>query len=114
MKIEKRVKNADVRHYVDNRLLFETFKIAIYSSFVGWTDEKANMFVVYSYGPHFPMYVNDAEAGWFGTTDKYSRTTSKHQTISRPTAPIQDIPLDEMKKLIFEGSYAKYCAKRLR
>lgn len=42
-------------------------------------------FTVYSYGTHFPMYVYDyATQRWYGNSSKYSRTTSKHQSIMRP------------------------------
>ena len=42
-------------------------------------------YVVYSYGHHWPLYVRDMESGkWYGNKDKYSTTTSKHLTVSRP------------------------------
>jgi hypothetical protein len=42
-------------------------------------------YTVYSYGQHFPMYVYDYDTQrWYGNKDKYSRTTSKHQTLMRP------------------------------
>ena len=42
-------------------------------------------FAVYSYGSHFPMYVYDYETRcWYGNSEKYSRTTSKHQSLMRP------------------------------
>lgn len=42
-------------------------------------------FTVYSYGTHFPMYVYDYKTQrWYGNSSKFSRTTSKHQTIMRP------------------------------
>lgn len=47
-------------------------------------------FTVYSYGSHFPMYVFDYQTQrWYGNSDKYSRTTSKHQSLMRP-AVVED------------------------
>ena len=42
-------------------------------------------YVVYSYGSHFPMYVWDtATQRWYGNKDKYSRSTSRHQSACQP------------------------------
>lgn len=50
----------------------------------GCEEDKVS-FAVFSYGRHFPMYVYDyATQRWYGNKDKYSRTTSKHQTLMRP------------------------------
>lgn len=42
-------------------------------------------YVVYSYGTHFPMYIWDGSTGmWYGNKDKYSCTTSRHQSACSP------------------------------
>ena len=41
-----------------------------------------NSYVVYSYG-YYPIYAN-VNGVWFKNSEKYSRTTSKQQTQSRP------------------------------
>jgi hypothetical protein len=42
-------------------------------------------YVVYSYGTHFPMYIWDRDTGmWYGNKDKYSSTTSRHQSACHP------------------------------
>lgn len=42
-------------------------------------------YVVYSYGTHFPMYIFDQDTcSWFGNIDKYSSTTSRHQSACHP------------------------------
>lgn len=47
--------------------------------------ERHRRYVVYSYGTHFPMYIYDADTGsWFGNSDKYSSTTSRHQSACHP------------------------------
>lgn len=51
-----------------------------------WHGDKR--YIVYSYGYHFPMWVYESATGqWYGNKDKYSRSTSKHQTMSRPYIP---------------------------
>lgn len=40
-------------------------------------------YAVYSYGYHFPMYVN-VNGVWYENSDKYSSSTSKQQTQLRP------------------------------
>ena len=48
-----------------------------------------NLYIVYSYGYHFPMYIYDRQAGiWIGSKDGYSPTTSKHQSQCRPSEKI--------------------------
>lgn len=44
-----------------------------------------DVYAVYSWGNHFPMYAFDFIAGyWIGNKDKYSRSTTKHQSLCRP------------------------------
>ena len=40
-------------------------------------------YVVYSYGKHFPMYIYEGGA-WYANIDKFSVSTSKHQTQANP------------------------------
>ena len=50
-----------------------------------FSESKPKYYVVYSYGYHFPilLYVR-ANATWFINNDKYSRSTSKHQSQTHP------------------------------
>jgi len=58
---------------------------------------NGQVYVVYSYGGHFPMYVYDEQVQkWFGHTKKYSKTTSRHQAICQPNENIQWVSLDEV------------------
>lgn len=43
---------------------------------------EGGAYVVYSYGPHFPIAAVSGDE-WLVNEDKYSRSTSKHQTIVR-------------------------------
>jgi len=42
-------------------------------------------YVVFSYGSHFPMYIWDVDTVmWYGNRDRYSSTTSRHQSACAP------------------------------
>jgi hypothetical protein len=67
--------------------------------------EKDKLYVVYSYGSHFPMYIYDAkEQKWLGNSDKYSRSTTRQQQQARPSGQI-DVwyNTDDMKEVIYHG-----------
>jgi hypothetical protein len=52
-----------------------------------WTKTVTNedwQYIVYSYGHHFPLYINSGRM-WFENSDKYSRTTGRHLSQARPT-----------------------------
>ena len=50
--------------------------------FAQWTN---GVYVVYSYGKHFPMYIyNPIRDKWYENLDKYSKSTSKQQNQARP------------------------------
>ena len=55
------------------------------NTFGSWkvTTNKNPVYVVYSYGYHFPIYVFKAGI-WYENGDKYSVSTSKQQTQLRP------------------------------
>lgn len=51
------------------------------------SSEGQNGYVVYSYGRHFPMYIClrlGGRAVWFANADKYSQSTTRHQSQARP------------------------------
>ena len=75
-----RITNREVKEYVNKREQFITNSGAIFPAI------SANgMYVVYSYGRHFPMYAFDENRNqWYGNSDKYSKTTSFHQIHARP------------------------------
>ena len=74
------------------------------------------LYVVYSWGYHFPMYIYDRQAGiWVGSNDKYSSSTTRHQSQCRPNdlASIENggcwlNTAEEMKEYIRCGSLMKY------
>ena len=75
-----RCNNADMWRYTTTKEPFKNNNDTCYSSTFG-----AKLYVVYSYGAHFPIYIYDYEAGkWYGNQDKYSHTTTRHQTLAQP------------------------------
>ena len=70
-----KIANRNASQYVQNKEVFQGSNM--YAKYVG------NKYVVYSYGNHFPMYVF-YHVRWYRNTDKYSVTTSKHQSQAMP------------------------------
>ena len=66
-----RVANKDAALYVNNRDEFT-------GSNTYGEQVTRDMYAVFSYGAHFPMYIYHF-GEWFGNSDKYSPSTSKHQ-----------------------------------
>lgn len=52
-----------------------------------WLSKRC--YVVYSYGVHFPMYAK-LRGAWYANKDKYSVSTSRHQSQYRPSGIIVD------------------------
>jgi len=110
-----KVANKNARQYVDELKKFEgsnTFATNDGGSFAyDVLADRKNLYIVYSYGYHFPMYIYDRQAGiWVGSKDKYSSSTSKHQSQCRPSEPIECWldTADEMNEYIRCGSMMKY------
>jgi len=60
----------------------------------------SRFYVVYSYG-YYPIYIYDLENKvWFECIDKYSPTTAKHITQSRPTEDTIKFNQFQMKAIL--------------
>lgn len=81
-----------------------------------WGKWIKNLYVVYSYGRHFPMYIWDNSLGvWFGNEDKYSRSTTRHQGYLRPTTSyISYYNTEALRKLVSAGSIADWTIEKAR
>jgi hypothetical protein len=92
-----RTPNKYARQYVQTRRNF------IGSNIKGhW--EPSEVYAVYSYGYHFPIWVYDENGGWFGNTDKYSPTTTRQQTQTYPdTDDIHWLHTDALLRLVKLG-----------
>ena len=74
-----------------------------------WEDKVRDLYVVYSYGYHFPMWVwDDSIKEWVGNKDKYSRSTTKQQSQTRPDNIKTWLDTDEIKRLVVCGGLAEY------
>ena len=75
---------------------------------------EGNLYVVYSYGYHFPMYVYDDVIGeWIGNTSKYSSTTSRHQSKCRPNSVRYEMNNNELRKLVDMRGFVQYKTARV-
>ena len=65
--------------------------------------KKDKLYIVYSYGYHFPIYIKYKNT-WYENSDKYSVTTSKQQSQARPNAKTKLLSTNKMKELIYKTS----------
>jgi len=89
----KRVSNKDARSYVQRRVEFQgnnTFAREV-------ATKHSVVYAVFSYGEHFPMFVAETDDNnvthWYANTEKWSRTTSKHQGQLHPLVE-RMVPMD--------------------
>jgi hypothetical protein len=76
-----KISNKEIRAKVELMKEFDNKNSSCY----GRRLEKAGLYVVYSYGEHWPLFVYDWRVNqWYENTDKYSNTTSRHASHSRP------------------------------
>lgn len=93
--------NKDCRKFVDDTEPFKAHQL--------YAENVGHLYVVFSYGQHWPMWVYDRRTGeWIGTDSKYSSSTSRQQSQSRPS----EFPLDgkrfhieHMLELVREARY---------
>jgi hypothetical protein len=94
-----RVSNNKARDYVNG---FKEFQGS--NMFGKWLSkaEDNQVYVVYSYGSHFPMYIyDDKEQKWVGNKDKYSCSTTRHQSQGKPSGvEIMWLNTNEMQEVI--------------
>ena len=103
-----RLANTELRGPIKRRNLFKTNSGSVFPRIEG------GLYVVYSYGTHFPMWVYDGRiAQWFGNADKYSRTTSKHQSQTRPDVTMTMCDTRTLIQIIAWGGYTEYTAARV-
>jgi hypothetical protein len=97
-----KIANRDAREYVQHKQEFEG------SNLYGETlcsQGLPAIYVVYSYGTHFPMYIYEyLTESWYGNNDKRSRSTTKHQSQCSPTYDndaITWLSTNDMKEVVF-------------
>ena len=76
-------------------------------------EKITRVYAIYSYGSHFPMYVWDEQTcEWYGNSDKYSRTTSSHQSKYRPSEVARWFDTTALKRIVDRGM-ANYIINRM-
>lgn len=100
--MKKYVNNSDMRQYVQKCELFVNNNQTVFSRCNVSNHDK--WYTVYSYGAHFPMYICDMNTGeWYGTLDRFSRTTSQHQSKTHPLCEVKYLSLEQMEKMDARG-----------
>lgn len=70
-------------------------------------DNEEKMYVVYSYGVHWPLFIYHEPTGeWYENHEKHSRTTSKHRSQLHPLCYTKTLPIGAMVKLADDGLLA--------
>lgn len=107
-----RLANTELRGPIKRREMFKTNSGSVFPQRTG------SLYVVYSYGEdgdiHFPMWVYDGDISqWFGNDDRFSRTTSKHQSQTRPDVTMTMCDTRTLMQIIAWGGYTEYTAARV-
>ena len=103
-----RLANTELRGPIKRREMFKTNSGSVFPQRTG------SLYVVYSYGEHFPMWVYDGDISqWFGNDDRFSRTTSKQQGQTRPDVTMTMCDTRTLKQMIAWGGYTDYAAARV-
>lgn len=104
-----RIANCEMAGYVRNLREFNNSKESAYGR------NEGRMYVAYSYGRHFPMYAYDHEAKlWIGNKDKYSPTTSRHQSQAHPGHIDLWLKTSDMRAVVEGRGVVEYVRLRMR
>ena len=94
--MSKRISRRDARAKVQAR---EAFKTHNGNLFARW--ETPDTYVVYSYGPLWPLFIWDKKLNlWMENGDKSSRTTSQHRGYTHPHVTTQQHPVKTLNTFI--------------
>jgi hypothetical protein len=104
-----RIRNSDMHKYTSGCQTFQN------NNETAWGEHKGDLYIVYSYGYHFPMYIYDYKTQeWYGNEDKYSSTTSRHQSQARPrNVNITYFDTSMMKAIVNAGGYNQTILERI-
>ena len=106
-----RVSNNKARQYVNSLDEFQgSNTTGKWLNVANGRDGTNFLYVVYSYGSHFPMYIYDKVQGkWLGNKDKYSQSTTRHQSLLRPSNGVEVwYNTDDMKEVIYHGGLVEH------
>ena len=109
--MRKNIPNRDVRACVQTLETFDNSTGSLWSTIYG--DSNSMRYVVFSYGPHWPLFVYDYRTHtWFENKDKYSVTTSRHRSVAHPNKKTKLLGIEDMQKLSEKG-YKHLIKRRL-
>lgn len=89
-----RTTNRNARDYVRNGIPFKNSNGQLFGH---W--ETPTLYVVYSYGDHWPLFVWD-NGEWLENSDKYSVTTSRHHSQAHPHKDTTHLSRTVLKTII--------------
>lgn len=98
-----RVANRDARAYVQDREIFTGSNIFAVDT---CTPAGSDLYIVYSYGEHFPMYIAEefnGEVNWYENQDGYSRSTQRQQSQCHPHEDTTLFTTEQMRVLAKRG-----------
>lgn len=96
-----RVSNNKARQYVEKLEEFQGSNT--FGKWHSWNEGERKLYVVYSYGHHFPMYIYDEEQNkWVGNKDRFSQSTTRHQSQLRPSSIGLWVDTEEMQSIVRE------------
>lgn len=104
MKAE-RIANKSARAMVQLRRPFEGSNLFARENFP--SHGISVVYVVYSYGEHFPIYVAETDEGnnttWYQNADRYSQSTSRHQSQCNPFEDAIPLTAGAMRRCAEQG-----------
>lgn len=109
-------RNRDAREFVSARAPFINKSKTMYGVWIDPINFPNPHYVVYSYGDHFPMYVwVESEKRWYGNSDRYSQTTTAHQSYARPRDGVAAyFTTDQLKAMIANRPAMQLVRTRVR
>lgn len=97
------IPGTNVRPYVQQKVNFTNSSGSLYGSY----SYSLRQYAVYSYGPHWPLFIYSAiTKTWYVNTDKHSRTTSKHHSQAHPLTNTIGLCCADMELLDQHGPVA--------
>ena len=102
-----RIANKDARNCVAMRKPFKGSNLFAESIKL----EHCDVYIVYSYGYHFPLYAaitdhGTSEVHWFKNCDSYSTSTAKHFTQCNPYKLCIPVDTKKMQSMASKGAMA--------
>ena len=100
-----KVTNRDCANYVSNRIAFKGSNLFGEWDYAGdyFNNGRGTPYIVYSWGRHFPIYAY-VYGKWYENTDKYSASTSRHQTQARPDANTIKVNTKDINSMLLSNS----------